>query len=228
MTAGFWPNVIIIQDRSLGLRRWKNSVLFLTLTGCAALLGYSEIRAANLRDGASLWAERLGELDTQLPYSLTGIDAALAVCLRATSGNDRLFQPKSQRQETALICGNLAGQVLDRMPSHGTAFLVAAQSAGRPENRAYFLEQSQRFAPSEGWLAERRIVLALQEDALDSRYAQKDLQLVLTTQGGAEFLAKLYLAQPETRDGLTAAVLSTPEPIRRRFVNQLSKQKAAR
>lgn len=218
----------MIRDRILGLKRWKNSLLFLGLTGCAAMLGYSEVRSANARAAAGANTGHIAELVTHIPHSLTGTNASLAICLRATSESSSLFQPQGQRQKTALACSDLALRALERMPSHGAAYLVAAQSAQSRKNLIYFLEQSQRFAASEGWLAERRIVLAHNDDLLDSRFAEKDLQLVLTTQGGAEFLAKLYLAKPEIRTAVSRAVMATAEPVRRRFVNQVTQQKAAR
>ena len=120
-------------------------------------------------------------------------------------------------------------------PTRSLSHLVAAQAAqanGDLTARDTSLIKSQAFAPYEGWLAERRIALLVNqrqsETVKDSDQFKADLSTLLQTQSGAELLSKIYLRQPSIRTSLARVAQNESLENQTRFLNQLKSRQANR
>ena len=177
---------------------------------------------------------------------LKGTRAALLACTEALMPPRARLQPAAERARRSAVCGRIAGQVLRRMPSHGLAYLVqalAADSRGDTAERARALALSARFSPREGWLAEHRFLLAAQAGASAAAgpagdggagvrplpaWIGGDLDTLLTTQSGAELLARYLLRRPASRAAILAATDRAAPADRLRMRNILRSGKALR
>ena len=154
----------------------------------------------------------------------------LRACDAAMTGARFAVQSAPVRARTAAECGDLAAAVLQDAPSHGLAHLVGAMAALAADDRLEAVEHltsSRRFAPWEGWLAERRFLLIQGfGPAAQERLLPAEVAVLLTTDSGVALLAG-SLAEPGVLQqvALTAAERASPAD-RRRFLNVLRKRGA--
>jgi hypothetical protein len=168
------------------------------------------------------------------PLSLPAFNYALIGCDRAISAPIAALQPKIARISIAAACADLARRTIARMPTHGLAHFVAAQAAyhrADPRAAQSHLEKSVAFAGFEGWLAERRLALVVYRMPGDSLQAsttiKSDIATLLTTQSGAELLARYFVRRPASR-ALIADVAATASARRQtRLTNILRALQAA-
>ncbi len=206
--------------------------LFLAFSALSAAMLVEEARAglAAGQPGADRTGRALATVERQLLACITGLTPPASRLrtggeLRAISG----------------ACGDLAGRVLGTMPTHPSAHLVQAlvrDRANDPSGRDRALALSAAYAPFEGWLAQRRFALAVaasdtgtqdggQAAPAATPALRSDIATLLTTQSGAELLARYYVLRPGVRDVIAAqARLATPHD-QTRFLNQL-RQRGAR
>ena len=168
------------------------------------------------------------------PLSLQAFNDALMGCDSAMSAPIAALQPKAARTNTAAACADLSRRAIALMPTHGLAHFVAAQAAyhrGDPKAAQSHLEKSVQFARFEGWLAERRLALVIYrmpgEAVLASTTIKSDIATLLTTQSGAELLARYFLRRPASRAliGDVAATASASDQTR--LTNLLGTLRAA-
>ena len=169
------------------------------------------------------------------PLSLPAFHDALTSCDRAMSLPLAALQPKIAQTKTADACSKLSRRAIALMPTHGFAHFVAAQAAFyRDDRRAAqsHLEKSVEFARFEGWLAERRLALVVYQmpgDALSaSATIKSDIATLLTTQSGAELLARYFLRRPASKTIISKVATTADASDQTRLVNILRKLQATR
>ncbi len=170
-----------------------------------------------------------------------GRDATIGLSLQSTGRQlrqclDRLMPPlvsvlpDTERRRSAQTCARLASDATARMPTHGLAWLVRAaalQAMGKTAQARRLLAASARFAPFEGWLAERRFALAIASGTSSSLAPlKKDTATLLTTQTGAELLSHYYVQAPQTRRLIADMAGRASAQERTRLLNQLIRRKA--
>ncbi|MGR3343181.1 MAG: hypothetical protein ACU0DI_08165 [Paracoccaceae bacterium] len=169
------------------------------------------------------------------PLSLPAFHDALMSCDRAMSVPLAALQPEIARAATADACSELSRRAIALMPTYGFAHFVAAQAAfHRNEQRAaqFHLEKSVEFARFEGWLVERRLALVVFQmpgDALlASPTVKSDIATLLTTQSGAELLARYFLRRPVSRTIISEVAATADENDQTRLLNILKKLRATK
>ncbi len=172
---------------------------------------------------------------SSLPHiflSLRATQNALLSCDAALSEPTSLLQPTSSFNLITQHCNRVAANTLRWMPSHGHAHFVAALAAhqlGDTHGRAIHVENSQKNAPFEAWLAERRFALAMNQIDISDRDTpglRADIITLLSTQSGAELLAAYYLRKPTSRSVLGSVAAGAVAEDRVRFLNQLWQKQA--
>ncbi len=160
--------------------------------------------------------------------SLSSDRAALLGCSRALAPPLATLRPEAERAGVIARCSRAADRILRRSPGHGLAYFVIAQAAdlkGEDAARDVALERSARLAPQEGWLAERRFVLALSSGVHASpegtRLITREIAVLLSTQSGAELLARHVLHRPAARELVLAVARQAPERQQRRLANRI-------
>ena len=131
-----------------------------------------------------------------------------------------------ERNHLASACLDLADQVLARSPTSSIAHFAAAVSAlqlGQDQRFHDAYTAAQMTAPSEGWLASRRMSLGFatwpsltpeNRTALD-----RDLQLMLNSPVAIAIVASHYLRQPRLQQSILATVEQQPLLVQRAFLN---------
>lgn len=156
-------------------------------------------------------------------YSTSSRSDALKSCDAALAEPFSSLQPTDQRQVIATHCLNLSQKILNETPTLSLAYYVAALSSyhlgDTAAGRKHMLN-SQKFGPYEGWLAERRFMfIAHQHCAGFAELALSDIRTMLTTQSGAEILARFFQARPELRDAIKIAAGQSFARNQQRFLN---------
>lgn len=211
-------------------KRWIATVLFLGLAICAGTLGRAELAGVQVVQAALANPNRLGHDGLKAGMSLRTMDRAVLACVHHFDDKNFLFMTGDSRKALMRSCSAVAKNVLASAPSHGAAHLLNAQIAEAGNDKASQMrdiEISQMFSPAEGWLAERRLTMALRAGALDAGATRADMAVLLTSQSGAELLAQHYARNTATQAAITAALADATNEDRQRFVN-LVKQRAAR
>jgi hypothetical protein len=165
------------------------------------------------------------------PHSLKAFHARLMVCDRAMSLPLARLQPERQQMIEARRCGDLAKDVLADVPTHGFAHLIAARAAGVFRDDVAQLDHlrlSVAFAPFEGWIAERRFVLAANSAGFGEATLRADAATLLTTQSGAEMLSRYFFRRPGLREMITSTVDRAGQGEQQRFLNLMANIKNAR
>jgi len=158
--------------------------------------------------------------------SLRSKTAALLACDHDLAGPAVAFKTTETLRATANRCADLAETAQATAPTFALSHLVAAQSAmtlGQLDLGRTHLERSRTYARFEGWLAQKRFVLSLRNNLPT---ATSDVQTLLSTQFGTEFLARHYLANPALRDTIGTAALDMNGHIQQRLLNLLTKYRA--
>lgn len=164
-----------------------------------------------------------GELRAGL--SERAIYGTLEMCFAVSRSVHALLAPTDSRLSAAQGCSDYAQRVLGKMPYLGFAHLVEAQAQATLGNAGAMnaaLAASVLGAPNEGWLAERRLQLAIEEfNALDQAGAaalRADIGVLFLSPAHVEGLAQTYLRSPQMRDLLTAVAEEQPATVQRRFL----------
>ena len=131
-----------------------------------------------------------------------------------------------QLRSNAVICRALAAQILNDIPTFSFAHFIYGISALHVGNKGEFIQHialSQRFAPSEGWLAQKRFVqLADLQDATLDQVLIHDAGVLLTTQSGAELLARYFQRRAGLRGPIKASLLLASASDQRRLLNRIA------
>ena len=163
-----------------------------------------------------------------LGLALTTRHEALFRCDEAMAEPLFSMQGTIPRETTASYCWVLAQRVLRDAPSDGFAHFIAAASAdvtGDADRMTYHLTAAQSYAPYEGWLAERRVLLVARSDpARWDSFLPADIAVLMTTQTGAELLADLLTADLPLRDAILAEAEQASTLDRQRLSHILTRK----
>ncbi len=211
------------------MRLRLSEFLFLAFSALSAGMLTNELRAG-------LATGHLGGVRTGL--ALATVERQLLACITALTPPVSRLRTGAELRTTSASCGDLAGRILATMPTHPSAYLVQALVSAQARDlagRDRALTQSAAFSPFEGWLAQRRFALAVAAPAPDAQDSAptapaanpalgRDIATLLTTQSGAELLARYYVLRPGVRDVIAAqAKLASPHD-QTRFLNQLRRR----
>jgi hypothetical protein len=198
--------------------------------GLAALLSVADLRReyqalVMSRQGISMQLPALARLAGAPPASLRGRRSLMDVCDSGLRGPYGAMQPKDLRDRMAERCAGLAMAILRRSPTDAIAHLVRAEAAlydGDMAGFAQALTLAQRNAPSEGWIAQRRIDLVAMvagpvPDPLRAGL-DADLALLFGTPEYLRALALIYQQRETMRPFLTAAAELQPPEVQARFL----------
>jgi hypothetical protein len=167
-------------------------------------------------------------------YSLRTQRAQMLTCMewQSNSLHARHFPPT--RQSLARACAARAQQILDKAPTYSAAHVALAYShwnlGDLPAAKAA-LDQARATAASPGWLAARRLRLALQIGAdadtpADMRdavlaAAVPDLQIASEGGQGIDNVARLYLSFPAMQDWIVTQIEQLDPDTQRQFLNRV-------
>lgn len=209
-----------------------STVFFVGLATLAVILFWAEFTVGArpvARSGMDMVPISVSDRGRQ--YSLTSVHSLLMECDWLLSVRFAAFQPAVRRNGAATTCMDVALASIRSMPTHGFAQLIAARAAAIsgdiPAARAH-LAKSVRFAPFEGWLAERRFAFVLLDQPFPSGQnnpeLRHDLEVMLTTQSGAELANRFFRSRPATRQLIRSGVEAAAARDRQRFLNLLRKR----
>lgn len=211
------------MERPLPGRRLTEILIAVALIVAGLGAGLSESRAL-----VAARAPGLPSAPLHAGLAAESRNATLMRCDRAMAAPGFPVQGAVTRQRIALTCADLARLVLDDAPSHGFAHVIAAlaaDAAGDATGMAHHLAASQAFAPQEGWLAERRFSLIDRAaPALRTRLLPAEIGSLLTTQTGAEMLARAVSTPTPLRDIVLDRAAAASAPDRQRLITLLKRQ----
>lgn len=206
----------------------KTIAFYIAISLCAVFVF---IREFSILEGSQ--PNSLSELQTpidprqSLALSLRATHATLQRCERALSPPGALIEQGQVLQGNARACQQIANRILSSTPGHSYAHFIVALSAyhlGQAGSMGTHLAQSTALAPFEGWLAQRRLSLAFGvADQQTFPSTGSDIGTLLTTQAGAEFLARFYMHRPKIRGAIAQRLEQATASDQTRFINLLKK-----
>lgn len=195
---------------------------------CAAALPlflqeYSAVLFSRLAPGEQLAALAAGRV--ALPASVRAERIVLRACASVLNSPLGMFQPPETLAALRAQCATLAAEAIARAPLSSWAHLAVAASAADETEFASALLLSQATGAFEGELAQHRFSLAVTrlEHATPAVLAavSADVGVLVQTAPGRAQLAASYLAFPELRGLVTAAVETAPPASQRAFLAAL-------
>jgi hypothetical protein len=167
--------------------------------------------------------------------SLDSRNLVLDTCTElATSMTGRLMRT-AERQRDIGWCADTAAHFAAAAPGYGYAWYVTALMAAEQKDAtglAEGLSRSYATAPTEYWLAERRVALAeAHVEELDPALTaahDRDLALLVQSRRGIADIARRYVAVPGFRERIGDIVATLPDVDQARFIDTLRGQVAAR
>jgi len=149
-------------------------------------------------------------------HQMTQCDNHLSSVIGALMG-------QSARSNVADGCAQRAEEILESSPTLSVAHLVQANAAfvnGEISAAVESLRVSQATAPSEGWLATRRlrVSFAIGAQALGET-AALDAQLIIKDLVYRNYLVTFYQERPQHRDWIAEATMDIEGPYLRDFFN---------
>ncbi len=201
--------------------------LFLGLPLLCSALFVEEIRA--------LWHSDPGdgaEISLGLPISYPAARTSMIACVNALAPPRSLLATQIELNDHMAVCAQRFETALDRMPTSGLAHLglaFVAATQGDRANAQRRLNLSRQFSPHEGWLAERRFILATElfPDQVGPPEFRADIATLLTSQSGAELVSAFYRLHQGLRPVISAAAGTAKASDQQRFLNLLRRQGAA-
>jgi hypothetical protein len=204
------------------------------LASLSLVTAFTEIRSLRLvalEDYENFTALQGGVPDPV--WSIHGNKALLYACDDALRGRLSDLLPPSELTPIADGCLALAQHVLAMSPTWSVAHLVEANAAfrlGDASGSSGAIAQSQITAPFAGWLAERRLGLALrlprsEQDVLAASLAS-DIETLLYSPGGRDVVVRFYVAEETLRPLIVATLEDAAGSIRRDFLARLRASQA--
>lgn len=148
----------------------------------------------------------------------------------------RLAVPAA-RERVVASCLELAEAVQASSPTASLPHLIEAQALhlrnAAPERAQAAFVQAQALAPSEGWLAARRLRFGVPiwADLRDAQAMQSalaaDVQLIVAIERFRPLLVDIYEKQPKRRDWLLAAMTNASDQDKRRFLVDIRNSRRA-
>lgn len=165
------------------------------------------------------------------PYSGDGLVDLLTGCIFGLESWKTAFQSRQAVLTVAENCEAEADHALRQHPTLSEAHYLRAYAAylrNDPETVRRELAQAQRGAPSDQWLAVRRVNLAQKlwpGEAIVGAYAlQDDLGLLIASNDGLSVATRLYIRHPQLREMIVASTEPLDDAARLRFLNRLRRE----
>ena len=169
--------------------------------------------------------------DHVLPLSGVGQTNLLTGCIFALESWKTAFQSRNAVMTVARNCQAEADRVLTMHPSLSEAHYLRAYVAfleGNPEQAQTELSLAQSGAPSDQWLAVRRVNLAQKlwpgEVKVGAYDLQNDLGLLIASNLGLDTATRLYIRYPQLREMIVNSTEQLDDRARVRFLNRLKRQ----
>lgn len=199
------------------------ATLFYFDTGHYLQLGRTPIERAANEAGQPL----------MLGLSTTAETQALADCmvpLQQLNSLEMRFQPAGTADAIKERCREKAELVSRRTPTLSLAWYIKAMLGaidGDAQALNDNLTRSRAVAPSEQWLAERRIALGEDNfsilDAEGLRSHKADLALMVQSSNGLRSLSRRYIQDPNFRERVASVVETMPQDVQARFLASLQR-----
>lgn len=202
------------------------------LTALSGYVGWAEYKVSDAsHDVGAADIPRLAEP----AFSIRSIMFQLSRCGESQTSLRVVVYPSAIRRDLARDCLRLAQEVLDDSPTLAVAHFALAASLLQLGTDGAFqraLDRAWVTAPNEGWLAARRVDLALsaRTDLSDenSAHLAADLALLLVDDDTRGFVAETYFRTPKVRETILQAVERQPPARQRRFVDHVNALALAR
>ncbi len=166
-----------------------------------------------------------------IPYSIKTQTLLAGRCTLSLAPGRLGLLPQPIAEATLAHCADYVARALDRLPQEPQFWILQAAIDLREGNLAAMkqaLDRARDGAPMQSWLAERRLMLlsrafpgetALPHDWQDG--AGADIDALLQSQSGAEYLARHYLKSSTLAPLIDSALLRAEPAHQRRMVNLL-------
>lgn len=167
--------------------------------------------------------------------SVRSIYSRMSRCANSQTSLRVLVYPTAIRRDLADDCLRLARAVLADSPTLAVAHYAVAVSlfqSGAVGGFQKALDRAWITAPNEGWLAARRMDLALSARAAlsaeNKAHLASDISLLLVADGTAGYIAETYLRTSAARDLILQVVERQTPALKRRFVDSVKDLAQAR
>ena len=155
----------------------------------------------------------------------------LEMCNDAMTARSKIYFDPQSIEHAATLCQQSARQALARTPAWGLAHMTLARAlaeAGDAAAAQDAMALSSVTAPREGWIAQKRILLALElgSDLTPQTRANLANDIAVVASGAAtlQWLARLYAARQGNRDMIAALIDAQPEDVQRRFLTYVRRE----
>lgn len=173
--------------------------------------------------------------DHDLPLSTNGQIDLLSGCVFALESWKTKFRSKEDTSKVVENCATEANRVLGFNPHLSEAhYLIAYTSYLREseDQAVHSLAAAQQTAPTDQWLAVRRVNLAQAmfpgEPEIAEYNLQNDLGLLIASNRGLDTATRLYIKYPQLREMIVASTENLSDSARLRFLNKLQSSVARR
>ncbi|PJF10620.1 hypothetical protein [Pseudorhodobacter sp. MZDSW-24AT] len=161
----------------------------------------------------------------ELPFSNRSMREVFETCARVQQSLIQAFQPPETQRAVDESCAALARDALIKNPTYSAAHTILMLSTADAAQGAQALIQSQKTAPRESWNAKLRLRegLSLQSatsPALDAAL-ESDVNFMVQTPAGRNWLARLYHADPASRAMLVRVIDQRPNAEKASFLREV-------
>lgn len=171
----------------------------------------------------------------ETPLSSNGQIDLLSGCIFALESWKTRFQSQTDIAKVARNCADESERILGFNPNLSEAHYLKAYTAYIEDDydlAVEFLARAQETAPTDQWLAVRRVGLAqiMQpgEPNIEHYDLQNDLGLLIASNQGLDTAARLYIKHPQLRDMIIASTETLSDRDRVRFLSRLKSAVARR
>ena len=173
--------------------------------------------------------------DHDLPLSTNGQIDLLSGCIFALESWKTRFRSQEDIKTVAENCKIEATNVIGFNPHLSEAHYLIAYTnylEGSLDQAVEALSAAQKTAPTDQWLAVRRVNLAQAmfpgHDIIDRYNRQNDLGLLIASNRGLDTATRLYIKYPDLREMIVASTEGLSDSARLRFLNKLKSAVARR
>lgn len=152
-------------------------------------------------------------------------------CNDALNSVEGAVLPLDERRALLSHCSEIAHAVVATTPTYSLAWYVgalAAEGMGELGKMEAGLVQSQLTAPSQGWLALSRAIVATRHVSELSAEANasldQDLAVLARSQRGVVWLAGQYLGSSQLAERIASVVETLPDEQQRQFLGSVRRQ----
>jgi hypothetical protein len=164
----------------------------------------------------------------EMPLSINGQVDLLSGCIFALESWKTRFRSNDDISLVAQNCATEAERIAGVNPNLSEAHYLLAYTSflkGAQSDAIGYLAVAQKTAPTDQWLAVRRVRLAQSmlpgEVNIEHYNLQNDLGLLIASNRGLDTAASLYIKYPQLRDMIIASTEDLRDSDRARFLSRL-------